>query len=242
MKKIFLLFVLVFSLSSCFNNGWDVKNQTFDKNTFKKDIIVWTWVKDNILDRIIKLWKEDYNVINNFNWKKYYCKNNSSYICSLINSNYFYIKYFKRCNSYYDINYCERLKWEKEKKYCRWDFYIKKLINKKDKEICNNFWNNFNYWNIMWSETYNNKKLCIKFYNDLISKKQITEEDISKFIKEISADKDTYNELVSILLNKNKIFSVKDAFEVNMRKWKLNCNKLNDINYIFSILSEIKQK
>ena len=242
MKKIFLLFLLIFSLTSCLNKEWDeLKNKKLDENTLTNNIIVWSWTKDNILDRIIKLWKDDYLVIKNFNWKKDYCKNNSSYICSLINNNYFYLKYYEKCKAFKDINSCENLKLEEDKKYCKGDFYFRELINKKNKDICNYFWYDFKYWNIMWSKSYNNKKLCMKFYDDLISKEQITNKDIKKFTEDIWAESTIYNQLVSIFLNKDNIFSVKDAFEINMRKWTLKCNKLNNINYIFDILSKIKE-
>ena len=181
----------------------------------------------------------DYNVIEQFDWSDEYCTDNDSYICKLIYDNYFDIKYNNKCLSLNNIDQCDFLVWN-EKRFCKWDLYFKQLIATKDKNICNNFEENFYHGEIMWSEKYNNNELCNKFYTDLVSKNDLTEADILKFTNDVSIDPLLYWQLKAILLNDVEINDVWTLFEVKMRKWELECNKLDDIKYLFWILKELK--
>lgn len=257
MKKIVISFFLFLLLTSCFNKQVENNNLSIiDKKI--KNTNSWTIYKENkkvklefneklISDNKIssKYWivfySDDYTNISWFSWDLTMCDNNNLIICDLIKKNYFYNIYYNKCISINDISKCDFLSWE-DKAYCKWNYYINKLIDTKDKTVCNNFKDDFSYWYLMSSEKINNKDLCIKFYNDILSKGNFTESDIEIFSKEVSNDLSLPMQLKSILLSDltNNVNNFIDLLEIKTKKWILNCEKLKDKNYIFWILNWIK--
>jgi hypothetical protein len=107
-------------------------------------------------------------------------------------------------------------------KYCRWKFYLHKMLIENDFSYCNNFKDNSDYWYLVWSEVWNSA-VCKKLF-DLNNVESVTDWDILKFLFDIklfdfewSYDKDLFNTIKTIISNENH------CSKISVMKNKMTC-------------------
>lgn len=236
MKKNLVLFLIIFLLTSCFNKELtqEEKDNLNNEKEFSSRVDI-----DNkkMLSYWVSFYKSDINHLAWFSWDLSICNSNNLIICDLISKGFFYNTYSNVCLSYNDISKCDLLDLN-DQKYCKWNFYLQKLINTKNKSICDNFREDFSYWELMWSKKYNNKDACNKIYNDLLSKDNLTEKDITKFSDDLDGWEALFNRLKWILLegNASNVDNFTDYLKIMIPLWKIDCSLLKDKNYIFWLL------
>lgn len=224
------------------NNEGTLLVKTINKKVEKKNTI------NELNKEMIKYWISLFNDGKTnkwFSWDSDICKKNPDlYICTLLEKNYFYDKFYLSCVWINDINKCDSLKWE-ELTNCKSDFYMKKIIDTKDQNVCNNFWKDYKLWYLMWSKKYNNNVFCNKFYNNLLKKDILTDDDIYLFINDIYDnkinDKTLFVSIKSVLVpNWKTDVNFIDSLKNDNRRWKLSCDDLKNDNYILTKMKWFK--
>ena len=138
----------------------------------------------------------------------------------------------------WNLSYCLNLKDDDLIKLCKWDFYLYDLLANKNFTVCNNFKENYDFWNIMNSKVTND--LVCKSIVSLIKSNNFSDSNIQNTIKSIQKtnkfeDYETFYTFKTALTWKNY------CDNINVLEIKVLCYKYFYKDSFFSHLDVISK-